>query len=166
MKIMRIGIFSRGTGCWCNRGYPGTFCLPRFFFLSGLLMLGVLFLVFFAIGNTQFVFAGNAYIKVIYPNGGEDLENGSNVIIRWQSQEVKGKMVIVLYKSGIKHGDIACQAPNSGQFLWKIPGDIPIGKDYRIRIRALQDVAVNDFSDGDFSIIVVPGKNGKTQNNF
>jgi len=92
------------------------------------------------------------WIKVLYPNGGEVLKCGTPVQIKWQSQGLNGKVILVLYKKGIKHSVIVKQTANTGKFLWKIPGNLPEGSDYRIRIRGIQDLAINDFSDRDFSI--------------
>ena len=93
-----------------------------------------------------------ASIKVLYPNGGEVLKANTRVQIKWQSKDLDGKVVIVLYKKGIKHEVISKQTDNSGTFPWKIPQHLPEGNDYRIRIRALNNLAVNDFSDRNFSI--------------
>jgi len=103
---------------------------------------------FFLVGS--FLYAG--WIKVLYPNGGEVLKTNSTIHIKWQSHGLNGKVVIVLYKKGIKHAVISEQTDNSGMFPWKIPQILPEGNDYRIRIRALEDLAVNDFSDRDFTI--------------
>lgn len=92
------------------------------------------------------------WIKVLYPNGGEVLKTGTSIQIKWQSQDLNGKVVIVLYKKGIKHEVISKQTDNSGMFLWKIPQNLAEGNDYRIRIRAAENLAVNDFSDRDFTI--------------
>lgn len=91
-------------------------------------------------------------IKVLYPNGGEILKHNNSVTIKWQSAGVDGKVVIVLYKKGIKHAVISSQTDNNGSFPWKIPGTLPEGNDYRIRIRWLKDLSVNDFSDRNFTI--------------
>jgi hypothetical protein len=103
---------------------------------------------FFLVGSL--LYAG--WIKVLYPNGGEVLKVNSSIQIKWQSQGLNGKVVIVLYKKGIKHEVISKQTDNKGMFPWKIPRYLPEGNDYRIRIRALTDLAVNDFSDRDFTI--------------
>jgi hypothetical protein len=94
--------------------------------------------------------AGN--IKVIYPNGGETLKLNSTVNIRWTSSGVPGKVVIVLYRGGIKFRTISPGAQNTGIFNWRITGNIPAGDRYRIRIRSAKDLSVNDFSDFDFRI--------------
>lgn len=95
---------------------------------------------------------GAGTIKVLHPNGGETLKIGSPVKIKWQSTGISGKMVIILYKRGIKHSVITRATPNTGIFNWAIPANIPEGNDYRIRIRSLRDLSINDFSDRDFII--------------
>lgn len=92
------------------------------------------------------------WIKVLYPNGGEVLKTNSKIHIKWQSKALNGKVVIVLYRGGIKHSVISKETDNSGMYTWKIPQLLPDGKDYRIRIRALRNLAVNDFSDRNFTI--------------
>lgn len=105
-------------------------------------------LVFFLVASLLY----GVSIKVLYPNGGEVLKANSRVLIKWQSKDLNGKVVIVLYKKGIKHEVISKQTDNSGKFFWKIPRHLPEGNDYRIRIRALNNLAVNDFSDRNFTI--------------
>lgn len=92
------------------------------------------------------------WIKVLYPNGGEVLKTNSSIRIKWQSKGLNGKVVIVLYKKGIKYAVISKQTDNKGMFPWEIPRHLPEGNDYRIRIRSLKDLAVNDFSDRNFTI--------------
>ena len=93
-----------------------------------------------------------ASIKVLAPNGGEILTIGGRTAVKWQSTGVNGNVVIVLYKKGIKHSVISKQTENSGRFNWLIPRNLPEGGDYRIRIRSLKDLSINDFSDRDFTI--------------
>ena len=104
--------------------------------------------------NSDILNAAPGTLKVLYPNGGETLKKGSNIEIKWRSGGLtpNDKVVILLYKKGIKHSVIAGKAPNSGRHRWKVPGRLPMGKDYRIRIRVLKKLSVNDFSDRNFSI--------------
>ncbi len=95
---------------------------------------------------------GAASLKVIAPNGGEILHPGGKADIRWQSADIEGKIVVILYKNGIKHTVLSQETDNTGVFLWEIPGDFAEGTDYRIRVRALSNLSINDFSDRDFSI--------------
>ena len=126
-----------------NAKTNGSLLLPIIFFL--LLWTGVLY---------QQAGAKKSSINVLYPNGGEVLKTGSTTNIRWQSQGVDGKVIIILYKKGIKHSVIAKQTVNSGIFRWKIPRNLPGGKNYRVRIRSLKNLAVNDFSDRNFKVVI------------
>jgi hypothetical protein len=91
-------------------------------------------------------------LRLIYPNGGEILHLNSTVIIKWSSTDIGGKIVIVLYQKGIKYLTVSSGTENTGMFSWRIPGNIPPGDRYRLRIRAAEDLSVNDFSDRDFKI--------------
>ncbi len=91
-------------------------------------------------------------LRLIYPNGGETLHLYSTVTIKWSSTDISGKIVIVLYQKGIKYLTVSSGTENTGIFSWRIPGNIPPGDRYRLRIRAAQDLSINDFSDRDFKI--------------
>lgn len=91
-------------------------------------------------------------LTVLQPNGGEVLPIGRATDIKWRSRGVDGKIVLILYKKGIKHSVIAGQAPNNGRFRWHISNSIPPGNNYRIRIRSINNLSINDFSDRDFAI--------------
>ncbi|MCP5106391.1 MAG: hypothetical protein GY950_23600 [bacterium] len=91
-------------------------------------------------------------ITIRYPNGGEQLKTGTPVQIKWVSQPAKGNVVLILYKKGIKHSVISKGTPNNGGFTWKIPGNLPAGNDYRLRIRLKENLSINDFSDRNFAI--------------
>ena len=101
---------------------------------------------------------GSDSIKILYPNGGEVLKTNTVTRVRWFSTKPnkpnnpKGKVILILYKKGIKHSVISKATDNSGLFIWKIPRELPEGNDYRMRIRALDNLSVNDFSDRDFTI--------------
>jgi len=95
---------------------------------------------------------GAGAIKVLSPNGGEVLKIGGQTQIKWQSTGISGKVVIILYKRGIKHSVIARETLNTGISNWAIPANLPEGTDYRIRVRSLRDLSINDFSDRDFTI--------------
>ena len=89
----------------------------------------------------------------ILPNGGEILKVNTTVQIRWSSSSSpKGKVILVLYKKGIKHSLISNGTADTGRFDWEIPGKLPQATDYRIRIRLAHNLSINDFSDRDFTI--------------
>lgn len=92
------------------------------------------------------------YIRIEFPNGGEVLKSGSPVRILWQSQGVRGNVAILLFKSGEQYAVLAQAAPNSGSFAWEISASLPDSGQYRLRICAIMDLHINDFSDRDFAI--------------
>lgn len=96
--------------------------------------------------------AGEPFIRIEYPNGGETLKSGSPVTILWQSAGVDGNVAILLFRAGEQVAVIAPSVPNTGKFAWPIPGTTPSGDRYRVRICALPDLRINDFSDRDFSV--------------
>ncbi len=92
------------------------------------------------------------FIRIIFPNGGEVLKSGSRVRILWQSLGVSGNVAILLFKSGEQYAVLAESTPNSGAFAWIPSSALAEGDRYRLRICALADLRINDFSDRDFSI--------------
>lgn len=91
-------------------------------------------------------------LKILYPNGGEILFTNAATQIRWTSSISTGKVHLVLFKRGVKHSVISEGTTNNGLFVWKIPPELAEGTDYRVRIRLAENLSVNDFSDGDFTI--------------
>ena len=99
--------------------------------------------------------SGKQLLTIVSPNGGEKLSSGSNIQIKWKydDQSSANGIILILYRDGIKFLTISKSTADSGLFLWKIPENIPSGGKYRIRIRSTRDLSLNDFSDGDFSIM-------------
>jgi hypothetical protein len=96
--------------------------------------------------------AGERFIRIEYPNGGEVLKRGSQVAVHWRSQGVEGSLAILLFKGSEQHVVIASGVPDSGIFQWTVPLGLPEGSPYRLRICSLRDLRLNDFSDRDFTI--------------
>jgi len=92
------------------------------------------------------------YIHIEFPNGGEVLKSGSQARILWRSLGVSGNVAILLFLSGEQYAIIAESVPDSGAYEWKISAALPESGQYRLRICALKDLRVNDFSDRDFAI--------------
>ncbi len=116
------------------------------------LLLAVFLFAAPAIQGTPAAPPAKGSLKIITPNGGETIKAGSTYQIRWTTDTPKEKIILVLYKKGIKHSLIAKQAPNKGTFTWRVPANLPTDKSYRVRIRLRNNLAVNDFSDRDFTI--------------
>ena len=115
--------------------------------------------IFFPILTLVFLFflaSANPVMTIIDPNGGEELVPGKTTIIKWNyinSSDSDNDIILVLYKNGMKFNTISESTPNTGMFIWEIPSNTPVGNKYRIRIRSRKDLTLNDFSDGDFSIV-------------
>jgi len=97
-------------------------------------------------------------MKVLYPNGGETVFFQKDVeLIKWQADRNDGDAVILLYRNGIKLFEIEKIVkldPNKRiqTFVWRYSAKFKEGNGYRIRIRSLKNLALNDFSDRDFII--------------
>jgi hypothetical protein len=101
---------------------------------------------------TMALHAGDQTMRIEFPNGGEVLKSGSQARVLWRSLGVSGNVAILLFKSGGQYAIIAESVPDSGAFEWKISAALPDSGQYRLRICALKDLRVNDFSDRDFAI--------------
>jgi len=92
-------------------------------------------------------------LTVLSPNGGELLRTNAVSQITWTSPDgMVGNVSIELWKAGAKQFDIALDEPDDGVFDWTVPNTVANAADYRVRIVALADSAVNDESDADFAI--------------
>jgi len=96
--------------------------------------------------------AGDRSIRIEFPNGGDVLKCGSQVVVQWRAQGVEGNLAILLFKGSEQLAVIAASVPDSGFFQWTVPATLSEGSHYRLRICSLRDLRLNDFSDRDFSI--------------
>ncbi|MDY0297193.1 MAG: hypothetical protein RB296_07740 [Acidobacteriota bacterium] len=95
-----------------------------------------------------------ALLRIVHPNGGETFLAGDTVPIIWDSHGIfGGRIILVLYRNGVKHLVISPGCPDSGRFEWRMPESLAAGTGYRIRIRWSLHPEVNDFSDADFQIL-------------
>jgi len=103
-------------------------------------------------------------IRVLAPNGGEIWRHGDTRRIRWvciNTGTVVGAVEISLIRGGNSITNtlpyiIAPDAPNTGSFLWTIPPNIPVGRNYKVKIRLLDNIGGADVSDNFFAIIYSP----------
>jgi hypothetical protein len=91
-------------------------------------------------------------LQLLYPNGDEILFIHSTIQIRWAPADPAARIVILLFRGGEQEAVVAYDIPDTGTYAWEVPGQIQPGNHYRIRIRALNNLTVNDFSDRDFTI--------------
>lgn len=96
-------------------------------------------------------------LKILYPNGAEILTTNTTTKIKWQTGDIPGKVIIILYKNGLKYHTVTPGTANTGIFSWHIPVNFTEHNKYRLRIRSLNDLSINDFSDRDFKILKKTG---------
>lgn len=110
--------------------------------------------------------------KITAPNGGEKIEKGATVKIRWNADE-QSYINLILYKGvncemGI-NGSVVCgqvvnvhqsvpaaiavKLPNTGSYDWKVPSNLEGGSDYRVAIQDPNNLPKIDQSDSAFTII-------------
>ena len=99
-------------------------------------------------------------IKVTYPNGAEELEQGGTHVIKWNKGN-GGKFVKIQLTRVVKGKDkgfryLAKKTKNTGKYSWKIPttNKYPVGSKYKIKVMAFKGGnKINDLSDKTFSIV-------------
>ena len=94
-------------------------------------------------------------IKVVFPNGSENLTRGTIQTIRWNSTEnPKSYVKIELLKAGIPVKTINASTLNDGTHSWLIPAAQTPGNTYNIRVSSTSNLSNNDTSDNSFTIPV------------
>lgn len=92
------------------------------------------------------------FIGVSFPNGKEQLQQYSTVVIRWGSN-IDDKVNVELLQGGNVKETLAASIDNVGKFEWRIPESFPTGSDYKIRVKSTVTDTLVDESDNAFSII-------------
>lgn len=120
--------------------------------------------LFFAVAKSEF--------KITSPNGGEKIEKGTTIKIRWKADEY-ANVNLILYKGtncevGIDGSTvcgrtvsvhptpptaIAVNVPNTGSYDWKLPSNLVLGSDYRIAIQDPNNLPKIDQSDKAFTVL-------------
>ena len=90
-------------------------------------------------------------ITVNSPDNGDIWYIGSTYSINWNAGNAGNYVRIKLYKGGYYYSNIDTYAYNDGKFDWKIPSNVAIGSNYKIRVESYQYTNVYDESD-TFSI--------------
>ncbi len=94
-------------------------------------------------------------IKVLSPNGGENITTGVPTIVSWRSSNIGfgASVGIELYKNGVYQEQIAFNQPVNGSYTWTPSSKIISGLDYKIRVlQAYEPNVTHDDSDSFFTI--------------
>lgn len=90
------------------------------------------------------------------PNGGESWQIGSTQAITWVAKSISGQLRIVLFKNGVKAGNIVNSIdPSLGTYSWTvgsyIGGTATAGTGYQVQVRDIGTDA-GDRSDAAFTL--------------
>jgi hypothetical protein len=95
-------------------------------------------------------------IEITYPNGGEEVQVGSEVKLTWKSNKsIADKVEIELYRGGESLLVISPETSNTGSYYWNVPETLPDSDDYKLKIQWLAAEVNEDNEDlsGNFSIL-------------
>lgn len=92
-------------------------------------------------------------LRWTYPNGGQEIQRGKGITLNWSSHGTTAPVRVVLLKAGGVHTVVASSTANSGAFLWSVPGNLPLGSDYRFRVEDTAGLVPADESDEVFTIV-------------
>ena len=95
-------------------------------------------------------------VTLTSPNGGQTWKSGATMPVTWSSSGVSGNVKLVLFKDGIKVGNIVTDVPvGSGTYSWVVGQNVvetaPVGTGYKIRVITMDGV-YKDESDAAFTI--------------
>ncbi len=100
-----------------------------------------------------------AFIKILTPNGGEELRGGETYTIKWESEQVP-QVYIKLRKGEDTYygpeGMITDVIKNEGFYEWIVPGTLPPSKEYSIRVLDKDAAANGVFDDSDEIFKIIP----------
>jgi hypothetical protein len=109
-------------------------------------------------------------LTVTSPNGAEIWELGKPQNITWgySGTPAATKVKIILWKEGVKIGDIASDIPSGGtgtkSYTWNVGsymgGTAAAGSGFKIRVRAMNDPSLMDESNQSFTISPASGGGG------
>lgn len=96
----------------------------------------------------------NAKITVKKPRDGDKWKRGRDVRVTWESNGYTGStMRIELRRGGVVVSILAEETPNTGEFEWTVPDNVPTKKGYSVRVTNVDDATFKDDSQGTFRIV-------------
>lgn len=87
------------------------------------------------------------------PNGGETWTLGETVSVQWETNNVEGNVKLALFEGNTYRKTIVNSTANDGEYTWEVPGWLPTGDNFRVRVRSTEDISIVDFSDAYFSLV-------------
>lgn len=97
------------------------------------------------------IYSSSPQITVSAPNGGEKIEQYSTTAITW-GDNIDGNVKIELLK-GSTVIELVASTESDGLYEWKVPADLAVGDDYKVRVTSLDDASLTDESDAAFEIV-------------
>ena len=100
---------------------------------------------------------GPKSLKIVYPNGGEELVAGTDLHIKWKSKGNMNRVKVILMMEQLNVPNfrapiiLSKSAPNTGTFRYRIPQSFNSRFGLRLRV-IVHDGNIKDISDGYFSI--------------
>ncbi len=91
-------------------------------------------------------------VYVVYPNGGENLYQGTTYNIEWRATSTIANVKIELYKGGSLDSEIVASTANDSIYEWTVPSNQAVGSDYTIKISDASDNSIIDESNANFNI--------------
>jgi hypothetical protein len=85
-------------------------------------------------------------MMVTAPISGELCARGQACWIEWTTPDPAGNVKVLLFRGKSKIAVLKANTPNDGACPWKVPMDLPLGDNYRIKVVSLQDTSVSGFS--------------------
>lgn len=86
-------------------------------------------------------------LTVKTPQSSTSWETGSSYNIYWNSTGTISDVKIELYMNDVFEREIISSTSNDGLFYWTIPSDLEDSTQYQIKITAISNSLINDFSD-------------------
>jgi hypothetical protein len=97
-------------------------------------------------------------ITVTTPNGGETWTVGQAHAITWTSANITGNVQLRLLQNNVSVRVLSSSTANDGEWTWTIPSDVVPASNYKIRVTSVNNTAIKDASNADFTIQAAAGK--------
>ncbi|MDO8424600.1 MAG: Ser-Thr-rich GPI-anchored membrane family protein, partial [bacterium] len=92
-------------------------------------------------------------LAVVFPNGGDQISQGTNFTIKWTASGLdKVDIIIINYVTGDQTGIVSSVSASLGQYSWTVPETVASGNKYKITVKSGK---TSDLSDSYFSIVSV-----------